>query len=455
MGALSVKSQTVDPETFPIVNTGIESKYLYTNTGGEGKILIDSIISLSQSAIPVIYDTLVALINDSRLVGGSHYILTDFQTIYDQMDFDAGGSLKSGLTTKMGSIEPLLLFAINESKISDNAYSTIFPKDELQYDYTYVATVANGSPAKGRISERIDEWNNRTDYDHRVVEFIRYDDGSGNFTSYKDNGNASQEFLTFGNSYATNTGEIIANNYIDGYNSIKNLLGQELSNNVFSSSFMVSNKFSSVCFNNTIISDEFYNVDVSGWLSNCIVKGKFNTTVVSGKIRDNTFQDIQRSVLSGVMQNCYFDGGINTSNIFGNISNSLFVGVTDGYISGTIYNSSFGLISETVISGGITDCNFSDIETTSISGIVINTSFNTHLQECTLDGCSIDGCSFSGANPIRFLSITGTIQNKTVNDTSFPLIFTNAYSKNILQASSGDVYLRYFDGTTDINTLIP
>ena len=36
-------AQSVDPETFPALNSGIGLKYLYTNTGGEGKILVDSI----------------------------------------------------------------------------------------------------------------------------------------------------------------------------------------------------------------------------------------------------------------------------------------------------------------------------------------------------------------------------------------------------------------------------
>jgi len=36
-------AQSVDPETFPTVTSGIGIKYLYTNTGGEGKILIDSL----------------------------------------------------------------------------------------------------------------------------------------------------------------------------------------------------------------------------------------------------------------------------------------------------------------------------------------------------------------------------------------------------------------------------
>jgi hypothetical protein len=38
-----LKGQSVDPETFPAVTSGVGLKYLYTNTGGEGKILVDSI----------------------------------------------------------------------------------------------------------------------------------------------------------------------------------------------------------------------------------------------------------------------------------------------------------------------------------------------------------------------------------------------------------------------------
>jgi hypothetical protein len=38
-----LKGQSVDPETFPTVTSGVGLKYLYTNTGGEGKILVDSI----------------------------------------------------------------------------------------------------------------------------------------------------------------------------------------------------------------------------------------------------------------------------------------------------------------------------------------------------------------------------------------------------------------------------
>lgn len=43
-----LKGQSVDPETFPTLNTGIGNKYLYTNTGGEGKMLVDSVATRSR-----------------------------------------------------------------------------------------------------------------------------------------------------------------------------------------------------------------------------------------------------------------------------------------------------------------------------------------------------------------------------------------------------------------------
>ena len=44
-------AQSVNPETFPIVNSGIGLKYVYTNTGGEGKILVDSIVGKARNGV--------------------------------------------------------------------------------------------------------------------------------------------------------------------------------------------------------------------------------------------------------------------------------------------------------------------------------------------------------------------------------------------------------------------
>ena len=254
LSALYVNGQNVNPETFPTVSGAIGNKNIYTNTGGEGKVkiktIIDSVAILDTATIS--YANFYSLITGNNLQVGRTYIIADFRTVYDQMDFDNSGSLKPTLTTKQGAIEEIWVYALSNNQIASRAYSKTYPNDQIQYDWTYNATLINGSPAYGRITERIDEWNNRTDYDHRAIKFIRYDDGAGNFTVINDNGNASQEFLTFGNTYGTNTGEIIKNNYIGDYYTYNAFFGQEYSNNVIhATSFCIENIFGIICFNNT------------------------------------------------------------------------------------------------------------------------------------------------------------------------------------------------------------
>lgn len=51
--------------------------------------------------------------------------------------------------------------------------------------------------------------------------------------------------------------------------------------------------------------------------------------------------------------------------------------------------------------------------------------------------------------------MTGVISNKTIDETTYPFLFNTNYKKEIFMASNGNIYARYFDGTNDINTLIP
>ena len=203
----------------------------------------------SEAPIEVTYSEFYNLITNNQLAIGFRYAIIDFQTVYDQMDFDNSGNLKPTLTTKTGAIEQIWVLALSSNQIADKAYSATYPNDEIQYDWTYSTTLVNGAPAKGRITERIDEWNNRTDYDHREIKFIRYDDGNGNFTIINDNGNASQEFLTFGNNYGA--GGFIYDNWLGDFYSIGQFLGQEYGNNVFQGSDNISNISSAAFYNNT------------------------------------------------------------------------------------------------------------------------------------------------------------------------------------------------------------
>ncbi len=380
-----LNAQSVDPETFPTVVGAIGSKNLYTNTGGEGKVsikaIMDSVDILDTATIT--YADFYTAITGGNLVVGKTYIIMDFQTVYDQMDFDNTGALKPTLVTKTGSIEQIWVLALAPNQIASQAYSATYPNDKIQYDWTYNTTFVNGSPAKGRISERIDENNNRTDYDHREIKFIRYDDGAGNFIQIRDSGRTSGEFLTFVQNF---TGGIVKDNWLGDFYSIGALFGHEYANNVFSGEFVISNNSSSLFFNNTFSGGEVY------------------SNTFSGDINKNTFSDeVYNNTFSGHVYNNTFSGNVNNNTFSGDINiNTFSDDINKNTFSGNVYSNTF--------------------------------TYTGNLQ---------------------YVMIADDLQSKTIDDTTYPFLFNPDYKKEIIQGSNGSNYIRYFDGTADVNTLIP
>jgi hypothetical protein len=127
-----------------------------------------------KGVIEVTYSELTTLIGSNGLIQGSYYSITDFETIYDLPDYFPDGNPRTNIVTLNEGVEPIIIFATSTNTISTDAYQIAYPFDKIKYDYTWSSTEINGTPTTGRISERIDEWNNRTDYDHRRVEFKRY-----------------------------------------------------------------------------------------------------------------------------------------------------------------------------------------------------------------------------------------------------------------------------------------
>jgi len=89
-------AQSVDPETFPTVTSGLGIKYLYTNTGGEGKILVDSIATRVRN-----YWTNGVNGQDSLGLGGNIVQPTtinvnNFQTVFQKGGLSAMGFVPSG-----------------------------------------------------------------------------------------------------------------------------------------------------------------------------------------------------------------------------------------------------------------------------------------------------------------------------------------------------------------------
>ena len=120
------------------------------------------------------YSQFVADANNGILTPGRWYLMTDFQTCYDQPNYDTDGIPITTGNYKTGSTEPILLLAISTTGFSPTVYSTLYPQDKISYDFTWNTTEVTSGPAKGRITERIDQFNNRADYDFRSVQFIRY-----------------------------------------------------------------------------------------------------------------------------------------------------------------------------------------------------------------------------------------------------------------------------------------
>ena len=431
-------AQSVDPETFPTVVGAISGKNLYTNTGGEGKVsikaIMDSVKILDTATIT--YADFYTAITGGNLVVGKTYIIMDFQTVYDQMDFDAGGSLKPTLVTKTGATEQIWVLALAPNQIASQAYSATYPNDKIQYDWTYNTTFVNGSPAKGRISERIDENNNRTDYDHREIKFIRYDDGAGNFTIINDNGNASAEFLTFVQNF---TGGTVKDNWLGDFYSIGALFGQEYGNNVFSGGVGLANKSSAIFYNNTF-SGEVYNNTFSGYVRSNTFSGDVYNNTFSGYVRSNTFSgDVSTNTFSGVVHTNTFSGKVSNNTFSGDVSNNTFSGdVSTNTFSGSVSNNTFsGYVNINTFSG--------DVDNNTFSGNVNSNTFSGYVYSNT----------FTYTGNLRYLTITDDLQNKTIDDTTYPFLFNTDYKKEIIQGSNGSNYIRYFDGTADVNTLIP
>lgn len=125
--------------------------------------------------IETTYSELVSLIDSSELVIGANYLITDFKTCYDQPDYDLYGNTINDVNNyKVGATHSLMVFAISSNQLTPDAYQPDYPNDKIKYDISYSQTFVTGGTAYGRITERIDEFNNRTDYDHREVLFKRY-----------------------------------------------------------------------------------------------------------------------------------------------------------------------------------------------------------------------------------------------------------------------------------------
>lgn len=203
----------------------------------------------------VTYAEATELVNADALIPFSYYLITDFQTIYDQPDFESNGAPKTTVQTISAAISPIIIQAASENTFSSWALQPEYPTDQIKYDFTFSETEVMAAPAKGRITERVDSNANRTSYDHRVVLLLRYFDPTTNeYTSYKDNGEDSQQVLTFSGVFSGFT-----NNNVGDIGNTDGIYIFIIPNNVFYTDAQANNIQSS-SFNNTFVTSHGNNI---------------------------------------------------------------------------------------------------------------------------------------------------------------------------------------------------
>ena len=293
------------------------------------------------------YSNLIDLQVKNRLIPNSSYLITDFQTIYDQPDFDANGNPKSG-ETKYGSIEPLIVTAVNTNTISENAKSYIHPHDTILYTL-YGTTPVHNVETKGVIIYRQDDNNNKTYYDSRAVYFKRYQNDQ--VFSIKDNGGEAEEWLTFDDCYniqcdlypfsktANGITFNLPNNIFRNSNNIKT--GYEFYNNTL---FNLHNTtFQDSCYNNVIqgganniIQHYFYNNTIGNNFNNNTIGNECNTNTIGNDFNSNTIGIKYKSnIIGNIFNNNTIGNDFNGNEIDRDFNNNMiqnnFNGNTIGY----------------------------------------------------------------------------------------------------------------------------
>lgn len=118
--------------------------------------------------IPVMYSELQNLLNTSKMVTGTSYRITDFQTKHKI-------STSIPVTINLGAIEPLTVFAIAPNKVHTQAFSETAPFDIIHYDISNTLCEDGITRRAGKITYRYDTLKNIScHYDWLNVKHRRY-----------------------------------------------------------------------------------------------------------------------------------------------------------------------------------------------------------------------------------------------------------------------------------------
>lgn len=241
--------------------------------------------------LSITYAEILELETASKLVVNRKYLITDFETVH---------TIVNTSDTNTGSVEPLIVTAVDVNKLSKLAVSTVYPQDIIHY--TTDNSALTGA-TKGVIYYREDTITNDSAwYDWRVVLFRRWEDasGSGVFTVLTDNTFAFQDFLTG----------------LNGDSSIgKPAAGQQLNNTIAISGFFYT-KIGNLCQDNTFAAD-VTECNIGDECQNNTVLGSFTNNIITAIFTGNIFGiNCSANTLHGLFQNNVIGNGflLNFSN---------------------------------------------------------------------------------------------------------------------------------------------
>jgi hypothetical protein len=317
-----------------------ERKTDFLNSISEPYTMADIAKSASTAKL-VTYAELSDLIVLDGLIPGAFYLISDYQTVYDQPDYNADGTPKTEVETYTGPVEPLIVFAASINGLARQAWSTVYTTDIIMYDVNFTQTEVMGAPAKGRMLQRTTDANNTIGYDSRVVLLKRYSNPITElYTEVKDNGMSSIELPTFGagcdnvNVWYIREEEagfddpvfIISNN-VFGENCEEVVCGQDFYNNTIGD-FCYGTTFNHWCHDN-VLGSNFSNNTIANEFSFNVIGNDATTNQIQNSFQGNT---IGTNFFSNSIGNNFGvgDGNIIGDGCFSNVIEDEFIGNTIG-----------------------------------------------------------------------------------------------------------------------------
>lgn len=457
--------------------------------------------STSAAITSVTYTELVALIGSSSLVPYRTYLLTDYETVYEQP--------VSGDIISSGIIEPLYLTAVDVNKLNNVCKSELYPEDIVYYEITGDTGDGEGTEGftKGKIYRRIDTiGNNDIGTDWRHIKYRRWalnvnnpwvihnsyvkgdivNDGNNIYICVND----VLDSLTLFNdwfSYPAINGEyasihstgstlrLLENNYTIPVDSLDYQDSYMFSLDFTDTESFCNNKIETYYLNNNVIlSSSFINNNIGGrfirnyikqyqFSSNDIVYG-FIANIINGEMYYN---NIMSPFVENIINDTFTSNNIQGYETFGNVFNGIFrdnninrmyYNYLDSFynnnINGVFRYNSFqgGFIGNLVDAGGSLEyCK--SINASSIYNNLFNTYFryndiNGDFRDNTLKGL-IDTNTFQ--DQFRYNNISGeTFMNNNIGIYFSENKIDGVFDDNII----GDYFKSNKIGTYFTNNII-